>query len=276
LTLRWKNREPIKDAAKDEEDIWQQEWMNRLYLGGEPRLLMPLEQILLFTSFHDDIFGQERWSPRAKRWCTKELEEERDILGEARRTTLLSRIHFMQVRNRWLRAIRKANRECSESLLEASDLGEVWKAIKGMQQLCAIPSTPTSMSGEQYRTLAETMEAIAIISFPSNPADIPTIAQDTHEPEETGVNTDSIDGTAFKVCPKMLKHLQKLTCNTSASELDGIGWWELKIWFKLDPKGYYQISNELIKTGLPPELKVAIVIVIVKPGRRDRTKVKSY
>jgi hypothetical protein len=31
----------------------------------------------------------------------------------------------------------------------------------------------------------------------------------------------------------------------------------------------------LIKTGLPPELKVARVVVIVKPGRRDRTKVKS-
>jgi hypothetical protein len=49
--------------------------------------------------------------------------------------------------------------------------------------------------------------------------------------------------------------------------LDGIGWRELKIWFKLDPKGLCQIINELIKTGLPPELKVARVVVIVKPGR---------
>jgi hypothetical protein len=76
LSPRWKIREPIKDDEKDEEDEWRQEWMNRLYLGGEPRLLMPLEQISLFKSFLDDIFGQKRWSPRAKRWWTKELEEE--------------------------------------------------------------------------------------------------------------------------------------------------------------------------------------------------------
>jgi hypothetical protein len=47
-----------------------------------------------------------------------------------------------------------------------------------------MPPTLTSTSGEQYRTLKEKMEAIANISFPSNPADIPTIAQDTQEPEE--------------------------------------------------------------------------------------------
>jgi hypothetical protein len=71
LTPRWKIREPIKDDEKDEEDEWRQEWINRLYLGGEPRLLMPLEQISLFKSFLDDIFGQKRWSPRAKPWWTK-------------------------------------------------------------------------------------------------------------------------------------------------------------------------------------------------------------
>jgi hypothetical protein len=59
LTPRWTIREPIKDDEKDEEDEWQQEWMNRLYLGREPRLLMPLEQILLFKSFLDDIIGQQ-------------------------------------------------------------------------------------------------------------------------------------------------------------------------------------------------------------------------
>jgi hypothetical protein len=47
-----------------------------------------------------------------------------------------------------------------------------------------MPPTLTSTSGEQYRTLEENMEVIANISFPSNPADIPTIAQDTQEPEE--------------------------------------------------------------------------------------------
>jgi hypothetical protein len=56
-----------------------------------------------------------------------------------------------------------------------------------------------------------------------NPADIPTIAQDTQEPEESGGNTDSIDGTAITVCPKMLKQRLKRTCNTSAPGLDGIG-----------------------------------------------------
>jgi hypothetical protein len=139
-----------------------------------------------------------------------------------------------------------------------------------------MPPTLTSTSGEQYRTLEEKMEAIANISFPSNPADIPTIAQDTQEPEESGGNTDSIDGIAFTVYPRMLKQLLKRTCNTLAPGLNGIGWRELKIWFKFDPKGLCQIINELIKTGLPRELKVASVVVIVNPGRRDRTKVKSY
>jgi hypothetical protein len=32
--------------------------MNRLYLGGDPRLRTPLEQISLFKSLLDDIFGQ--------------------------------------------------------------------------------------------------------------------------------------------------------------------------------------------------------------------------
>jgi hypothetical protein len=72
-----------------------------------------------------------------------------------------------------------------------------------------MPPTLTSTSGEQYRTLEEKMEAIANISFPSNPADIPTIAQDTQAPEESGGNTDSIDATAFTVCPKMLKTTSK-------------------------------------------------------------------
>jgi hypothetical protein len=168
--------------------------MNRLYLGGEPRLLMPLEQILLFKSFLDDIFGQKRWSPRAKRWWTKELEGERDILAEARRTTPPSSDQFKQARNRWLCAIRKAKRECWERLLQASDPGQVWKAINAKPQSCAMPPTLTSTSGEQYRTLEEKMEAIANISFPSNPADIPTIAQDTQAPEESGGNTDLIIG----------------------------------------------------------------------------------
>jgi hypothetical protein len=104
-----------------------------------------------------------------------------------------------------------------------------------------MPPTLTSTSGEQYRTLEEKMEVIANISFLSKPADISTIAQDTQAPEELGGNTNSIDGTAFTVCPKMLKQLLKRTCNTLALGLDGIGWRELNIWFKLDPKDLCQI-----------------------------------
>jgi hypothetical protein len=68
--------------------------MNLLYLGREPRLLIPLEQISLFKLFLDDIYGQKRWSPRVIQWWTKDLEEERYILAEARRTTLLSSDQF--------------------------------------------------------------------------------------------------------------------------------------------------------------------------------------
>jgi hypothetical protein len=128
-----------------------------------------------------------------------------------------------------------------------------------------MPPTLTSTSREQDRTLEETMDAIANISFPSNPADIPTIAQDTQAPEESGGNPDSIDGTAFTGCPTLLKQLLRRTCNTSAPGLDGIGWRELKIWVKLDPNGRCQIINELIKTSLPRELKVASLADEIAP-----------
>jgi hypothetical protein len=222
------------------------------------------------------FFGQKRWSPRAKRWWTKELEEERDILAEARRTTAPSSDRFKQARNRWLRAIRKAKRECWERFLQASDQGLVWKSINAKPQMGAMTPILSPPSGEQYHTIEEKMEAIANISFPSKPGDITTIAQNTQELQESGGSADSNLGTAFTVCPKMLKQLLKGTCNTSALGLDGIGWQELKIWFKLDPKGLCNIINELTKTGLPPELKVVRVVVIGKPGRRDRTNVKSY
>jgi hypothetical protein len=81
----------------------------------------------------------------------------------------------------------------------------------------------SSPPGEQYHTIEEKMEAIANISFPSKPGNIATIAQDTQELQESGENTDSNLGTAFTVCPKMLKQLLKRTCNTSAPEPDGIG-----------------------------------------------------
>jgi hypothetical protein len=124
---------------------------------------MPLEQISLFKSFLYNSFGQKRWSPRAKRWWTKELEEERDILAEARRTTLPSSHQFKQARNMWLRAIGKAKRDCWERFLQASNPGQLWKAINAKPQLCVMPTTLTSMSSEQSYTLEETMEAIANI-----------------------------------------------------------------------------------------------------------------
>jgi hypothetical protein len=70
--------------------------------------------------------------------------------------------------------------------------------------------------------IGKKMEAIANISFPWNPADIATIAQDTQAPEESGGNTDSIDGTAFTVCSKMLEQLLRRTSNTSVPGLDRI------------------------------------------------------
>jgi hypothetical protein len=50
--------------------------MNRIWADGKPSLLSPLDQISVFKGFPDDIFGRKRWSPRAKRWWTKELEED--------------------------------------------------------------------------------------------------------------------------------------------------------------------------------------------------------
>jgi hypothetical protein len=139
--------------------------MTPLYLGGEPRPLIPLEQILRFKSILEDIFGQKRWSPRAKQWWTKELGEERDILAEARRTPPPSSDQFKQARNRWLRAILKAKRECWERFLQVSDPGQVWKAIHATPQSCAMPPTLTSMSAEQYCTLEKKWRRLLIYHF---------------------------------------------------------------------------------------------------------------
>jgi hypothetical protein len=110
---RWKIRQPIKNQDINEEEIWRKEWNRRVQQNNDSIPKSPLDLIPLFKSFLDDIFGRKRWSPRAKRWWTKGLEEERDILAEARRTSS-STEQFKQARNRWLRAIRKAKRECWE------------------------------------------------------------------------------------------------------------------------------------------------------------------
>jgi hypothetical protein len=99
-------------------------------------------------SWLDDIFGQQRWSPRAKWWWTKELKEDRDILPEVRRTIPPSSDRFKQARNRCLRVIRKAKRECWERFLQASDPGQVWKAINKKPESCAMSPNLTSTPGK--------------------------------------------------------------------------------------------------------------------------------
>jgi hypothetical protein len=152
----------------------------------------------------------------------------------------------------------------------------VWKAINSKPQPSAMPPILKSPSGDQFRTLEEEMEAIANVSFPSKPGDTREISQNTESIGGIHHNVDSDDGHNLKVCPKMLKQLLRKTSNTSVPGLDGIGWQEVKIWFLLDPNGLCNLINDLIRTGFPPELKVARVIVIPKHGRRDHTSIKSY
>jgi hypothetical protein len=120
------------------------------------------------------------------------------------------------------------------------------------------------------------MEAIAGISFPTKTdpklSTSNTTDTSTHVPETHMEKND----TKFTVCPKLLKCLLRKTSNSSAPGLDGIEWQELKLWFLLDSLGLCELINHLVRTGLPAELKLARVVVIPKPGRRDRTSVKSY
>jgi hypothetical protein len=88
---------------------------------------------------------------------TKELEEERDLLAKARRSTPVSSDQFSHTRNRWLCTICKANCDCWERFLSASNPGHVWKAINAILPSYALPPTLTSMTGEQYQTLEEKM-----------------------------------------------------------------------------------------------------------------------
>jgi hypothetical protein len=89
---------------------------------------------------------------------------------------------------------------------------------------CAMPPPVRSTSGEQDPTLEDKIAAIANISFPSNPADILIIAQDTQAREESGSNIDCIDATGITACPTMIKELLKRTCNTTLPGHNGIGW----------------------------------------------------
>jgi hypothetical protein len=74
----------------------------------------------------------------------------------------------------------------------------------------------------------------------------------------------------------MLKRFLRKISNSSTPGLNGIGWQELEIWFSLDSTSLCQVVNHLIKTRLPPELKLARGVIISKPGRRDRTSIKFY
>jgi hypothetical protein len=139
-----------------------------------------------------------------------------------------------------------------------------------------MPPILTSPLGDQFRTLEEKMEASTHVSFPSKPGDTREISQNTESIGGIHHNVDSDDGHNLKVCPKMLKRSVRKPSNTSAPGLDGIGWQEVKIWFLLDPTGLCNLISDLIRTGFPPELKLARVIVIPKHGRRDRTSIKSY
>jgi hypothetical protein len=64
---RWKIRQPIKNQDINEEEIWRKEWNRRVQQNNDSIPKSPLDLIPLFKSFLDDIFGQKRWSPRAKR-----------------------------------------------------------------------------------------------------------------------------------------------------------------------------------------------------------------
>jgi hypothetical protein len=230
-TPRWKMRNPIENDDIDEEEAWRNEWCRRTQQTEDAVCKSAFELTPLSKTFLDDIFGRKRWSPRAKPWWTTELEEESHILAEARRTTPPSSDQFKQARNRWLRAIRKAKRECSERFLQNSDPETVWKSINAKPQACAMPPILTSPSGKKYTTIEETMEAIAHISFPAKPDYSNNTTQTVSGSVCGSHNQDIGNEDRFHVCPKLRKWLLRKTSNSAAPGLDGIGWQELKLWF---------------------------------------------
>jgi hypothetical protein len=93
-------RQPIKTDDIDEEERWRSDWINKICPDGGSNRVPPFDQIPRFKPFLDENFGRKKWSPRAKRWWTKEIEEERGILSEARRTMVPGSDQFKQARNR--------------------------------------------------------------------------------------------------------------------------------------------------------------------------------
>jgi hypothetical protein len=77
-------------------------------------------------------------------------------------------------------------------------------------------------------------------------------------------------------CLKGLNELLSTTSNTSAPGQDGIAYQALRLSANIDCDGLCNLTNLLIRQGLPKELKTAKVVVIGKPGKKDMSNPKSY
>jgi hypothetical protein len=106
---------------------------------------------------------------------------------------------FKQARNRWLRAIRKAKRECWERFLQVSDPATVWKSINSKPQPCAIPPILTSPSGEQYQTIEEKWRPLQI-SHSQQSLIAMTILQTASGPTNGFENQQMDNRAKFQVC----------------------------------------------------------------------------
>jgi hypothetical protein len=258
-TPAWKLRPPIKSDDQDELEEWRVQWQSG-YAPFEDRMI----EIKRFTRFSDDEFGRKRWSPHAKRWWNDKLEERKDLLSLPRKSQ-----EYKTARAQWFKSIRRAKRECWEAFLQHSNSDLVWKAINAKPARQALPTlrvTKSDDSVELATTHTDKVAAIAAISFPDKDGDpIPPTPKVTP------------GAPPFQsLCVKGVRERLSTTSNTSAPGPDGIGYQALRLWNTIDPIGLCHLINLLITQGLPRDLKNAQVVVIGKPGKKDRSNPKSY
>jgi hypothetical protein len=257
---RWKTRMPGDETELRE---WKKWWGEK----ADPREV-PLGEVSdRFIEFLEERLGTKRIHPRSKKWWTPEINQAHLIMAQERtklRNRTISNTDFRARRKEWFHTIRKAKRSSWESFLQEGKEEDIWKAISGKQSQLPMPQL-VSASGQVADTENQKAELLTSISFPEDRAreDCPIIPDAEGEKLAlwTKEDTSRFLGTRS---------------TRSAPGADGLTYRELRLWFKLDPEGLTLIVNRLVQEGLPPELKVAKVVFIHKPGKTDWSSPKSY
>jgi hypothetical protein len=224
----------------------------------DPREVPLGEVSARFIEFLEERLGTKRIHPRSKKWWTPEINQAHLVMAQERtklRNRTISNTDFRARRKEWFHTIRKAKRSSWESFLQEGKEEDIWKAISGKQSQLPMPQL-VSTSGQVANTEEQKAELLDQHLVPGGPRS----GRLPHHTRRRGREPSFVDEGRHFTLPRHQEH-------RSAPGVDGLTYRELRLWFKLDPEGLTLIVNRLVQEGLPPELKVAKVVFIHKPGK---------